>query len=352
MATIDAAAVWRAKKLVTYAACAAFVGFALGGCGTTTSLFSGDSTTQEQQLANSATPQNGVAQAAGSKVAIAPVIGAPDLIAKHLKNELGQALAKSSIQVASSPSEAAAYTLRGYVVSARESAGTKISYIWDVTDSTGKRVNRITGEEIAKGSGSDPWAAMTPSIVQSISTKTASSLAAWLPTQRTAAVSTRPIGASAPTVASTTPTTPLAPPSTNATGTASETTTGSINKAGKVAAILPNVTGAPGDGGVSLTNAMRSELVRNGIGMASTGTPSTYKVVGRVIAQPPKDGTQPIRIDWDVHDPSGRKLGTVTQNNKIPPGSLDGAWGKTANMAAAAATQGILKLLPKPTKTN
>ena len=60
-----------------------------------------------------------------------------------------------------------------------------------------------------------------------------------------------------------------------------------------------------------------------------------------------KDGKQPIQIDWNVNDPKGKKLGTVSQKNEVPQGSLDGAWGKTADAAAAAAAQGIVKLLPQ-----
>ena len=37
----------------------------------------------------------------------------------------------------------------------------------------------------------------------------------------------------------------------------------------------------------------------------------------------------------------GKKLGTVSQKNDIPEGSLDGAWGRTADQAAGAAVQGI-----------
>ena len=59
-----------------------------------------------------------------------------------------------------------------------------------------------------------------------------------------------------------------------------------------------------------------------------------------------KDGKQPIQIDWNVIDPAGKKLGTVSQKNEVPQGSLDGTWGKTADAAAAAAAQGIIKLLP------
>ena len=60
-----------------------------------------------------------------------------------------------------------------------------------------------------------------------------------------------------------------------------------------------------------------------------------------------KDGKQPIQIDWSVRDPAGKKLGTVSQKNEIPQGSLDGSWGKTAD-AARRGCQGIIKLLPQP----
>ena len=62
------------------------------------------------------------------------------------------------------------------------------------------------------------------------------------------------------------------------------------------------------------------------------------------------DGKQPIQIDWMVRDPQGKRLGTVSQKNDIPAGSLDGAWGQTADAAAAAAAQGIIKLLPSGAK--
>ena len=48
----------------------------------------------------------------------------------------------------------------------------------------------------------------------------------------------------------------------------------------------------------------------------------------------------------------GKKLGTVSQKNEIPEGSLDGPWEKTAEQAAGAAAQGIVKLLPPPKAVN
>jgi hypothetical protein len=48
-----------------------------------------------------------------------------------------------------------------------------------------------------------------------------------------------------------------------------------------------------------------------------------------------------------VVDPTGKKLGTVSQQNTIPRGSLNGPWGAIADAAAGAAADGIIKLLPK-----
>ena len=95
---------------------------------------------------------------------------------------------------------------------------------------------------------------------------------------------------------------------------------------------------------------MQRELSRNGVALTDAPSPDTYTVEGKVALGAGKDGKQPITIDWSVTDPDGKKLGTVSQKNEVPQGSLDGSWGKTADAAAAAAAQGIVKLLPQATQ--
>jgi hypothetical protein len=102
----------------------------------------------------------------------------------ELQNELTADIERQNIRVAKSPTDKAEYTLRGYVVSSLEKKGSKakISYIWDVTDGSGKGVHRVSGEEtVAAGKSKDPWTAVTPAVIQSIATKTVSSVTAWLP---------------------------------------------------------------------------------------------------------------------------------------------------------------------------
>ena len=127
--------------------------------------------------------------------------------------------------------------------------------------------------------------------------------------------------------------------------------TGSIGKTGSIKALVPSVVGAPGDGSSALKSALQRELSRNGVALTDAASPETYTVEGKVALGAGKDGKQPITIDWSVSDPDGKKLGTVSQKNEVPQGSLDSSWGKTADAAAAAAAQGIIKLLPPATQT-
>ena len=337
MTTIDAATLPRLYKRVAIAAFTAVLAAGLGACGTSNNLLSGGGDANAPTLAQQPAAQPA---AASMRIAIAPVIGAPEAVAKQITTQLSQDLQQRQIQIAQSANERTDYTLRGYVVAAREKNTTKVSYIWDLTDPTGKRVNRITGEEVAGGGENrDPWASVTPNIMQSISGKTATQLTTWLstqPQQSSAAIATAPGDGSNVQTAS-------LPASGGAALNAP--TTGSIGREGAVSAMVPSVTGAPGDGSRSLTTALQRELSRSGVSVSDRPAGASYRVEGKVKVGQSKDGKQPIQIDWFVKDPNGKQLGTVSQKNEIPEGSLDGNWGQVADAAAAAAAQGILKLL-------
>jgi hypothetical protein len=107
------------------------------------------------------------------------------------------------------------------------------------------------------------------------------------------------------------------------------------------------VSGAPGDGVKSLTAAIKKRLYAKGVKLASIQSGNTYTVKGVVSLTDAAGGRESIRIDWQVIDPSGKRLGTVSQQNTIPKGSLNGPWGAIADAAAGAAADGIVKLLPK-----
>jgi len=350
--SMDAAAARRRHPRAALAVLMTLAGALLAGCETGSSLFASNSAPSPEPI-KPAVPQPPL-----TKVSLAPIIGAPDAIAKQIQQDFTSAAERQRIAVAPKD-ERADFTLRGYVVASKEKAATKVSYIWDVTDAAGRRVNRIAGEEVVTGNASkDPWAAVTPGVAQGIAEKAANAFAAWVPNRAGQAVASgavaQPVGVGAE---------PHAAPAADATkgrvksaaatpaGAAAPAqsgrgpTTGSIGRAGAVTALVPTVSGAPGDGAASLTTAIQQELASKGVTVADNAN-GAYRVQGTVAMGPVKDGKQSIHIEWTVRDPAGKKLGTVSQKNEIPEGSLDGAWGKTAEQAAGAAAQGIVRLLP------
>ncbi len=317
----------------------------LAGCETSTNALN-TGAQPESNLVQNATP---AAVAPQTKVVVAPIIGAPDQVSRQLQQEVTAAISKQKTTVVAA-GERSDFTLRGYVVAAKDKANTKVSYIWDVTDAAGKRVNRITGEEVIVGQApKEPWSAVTPQVTQAIAQKSATSFGAWLPTapSQAAVASTQPVGVGATSGVATVQT--ASAPGAAATQPKPQNAVQTVSAASSAnsSALVPSVVGAPGDGATSLTKAIQDELTKNGVPLTSQQTASAYRVEGVVKLGTSREGKQPIQIDWNVKDPQGKKLGTVSQKNEIPEGSLDGAWGATANAAAAAAAQGILKLLPQ-----
>lgn len=316
----------------------------LAGCAADNALNSGP----EAKLAPPAVAPQPAPPA--TRVTVAPVIGAPDAIGRQMQQDFTAAVGLQKVSLVS-PGDRPDYTLKAFVVAAKDRTNTKVSYILDVIDPAGKRVNRIAGEEsIAGQTPKDPWSAVTPDIVRNIAQKSAASFGQWLPTaQASAPIASAPTGVGA--VSGVAPVQTASAPGAAATppvrGTPQATVVSTPQGQGAATAVVPAVVGAPGDGGTSLTGAIQAELRKSGVTLTAQPAANTYRVEGVVKMGQVKDGKQPIRIDWSVRDPQGNKVGTVTQNNELPEGTLDGAWGKTADAVAQAAAQGILKLIPR-----
>jgi hypothetical protein len=122
---------------------------------------------------------------------------------------------------------------------------------------------------------------------------------------------------------------------------------GSQVAVGVFAALVPPVTGAPGDGQTSLTAAIRRALQTRGVTLVDQALPKAHRVEGTVRLGTARAGKQAISIEWVVKNPRGARIGTVNQKNQIGVGSLDGAWGSTAEWAASAAAKGILDVLER-----
>ena len=347
------------------------LGLLLAGCETGGSALNG---------ATSPTASVVPAQQGRAKLAFAPIVGAPATVADQLSSGLTSALSAQSIPVSKTGGEGVDYTVRGYVVAAPDKTGTKLSYIWDVTDKTGQRAQRFTGEEVVKATkkSKDPWAPVDQAVIERIVSNSASQIAGWVPMKAGTPVAaaqpetqTSDAGGfgstalgklfgfgtpeAAPANAAPAQTAAITPPAVKGNtpgalvtgeGKVPQTTASLPAAMGLGATNVATVSGAPGDGAQSLTRALLGALRARGVN-ADAGATGGYTVQGKVVMGQPSGGKQTIKIEWVVLDAAGKKKGTVWQNNVIPQGALDGPWGKTADDAAAEAAKGIAELLPK-----
>lgn len=335
-----------------------FVALGLVGCSSQTASVDTGAVAQAQQQVQPTKP-----------IAFAPIIGAPGTVSKKLNEFLVASAAQKSIPVV--PTKEAEYIIRGYLVAAADPKGTKLSYIWDITDKASKRAKRFQGDELIEGKkGGDAWARVDEAAMQRVAAKTTDELLAWLPkagapgvasvsapgTQPTSVSSEPAATNNAATAPAPTQTAHATPPATQratrepkTTGTVLATNADQSALSGPTVAIVPPVTGAPGDGVTSLTDAMKRHLQTEGVKLSEGTGGNSYVVRGSVQLEKAVDGQQPITIRWLVYGPDGKQMEkAVVQRNKVPEGSLDGAWGQVADLAAGEAARSVAKLINKP----
>ncbi|WP_141693951.1 hypothetical protein [Methyloligella halotolerans] len=297
--------------------------------------------------------------------ALSPIVGAPSEITEQMTQALVQQGQANGVTIVPNGQDAP-LTIRGYLVASRERRGATISYIWDVNDAGGKRVNRVAGEQQVPRPRSDPWSGVGATELNQIAAKTIAGL------------SGRGGGASAPPATASAPRSGTPAPS--ASGGSSSSGGGGFNSflnrnfgggssgsgataaatraaapaaaataaaTGPVTTLVAPVQGAPGDGQTSLARAMQKKLAADGVKLARARGANVYTVQGKVSVTNASGNRETVRIDWTVLDPSGKRVGTVSQQNTIGKGSLNGPWGAIADAAAGAAADGIVDLLPK-----
>jgi len=123
-----------------------------------------------------------------------------------------------------------------------------------------------------------------------------------------------------------------------------ETTTGALAER-LPSAVVPPVTGAPGDGARSLGRAIRRALEREGVVVADGGAPAEFRVAGAVAVAPVGRANERVEIVWTVSRADGLELGRVAQLNEIPRGTLAGLWGDVATIVADQAAAGVAEVI-------
>jgi hypothetical protein len=117
------------------------------------------------------------------------------------------------------------------------------------------------------------------------------------------------------------------------------------NRAARV--LVPDVTGAPGDGDVILARQMRAKLAALGPRVSGDMKRPDITVQGQVRIVPIAATQERVEIQWIIKDAKGREAGRVIQLNVIPTGTLDHYWGDVAVVVAQEASGGVEQVIQR-----
>lgn len=134
----------------------------------------------QQQMEPQPTQQTAMAvPGSGETLRFLPIIGAPLEAVTPLSRQLGAEARNRGIAIKGSGDNSADHMLKGYFSAVSGGGNITVTYVWDVLDGKGARLNRLQGQETFPGDAADPWTAVPASVMQNIATKTMDSYLQW-----------------------------------------------------------------------------------------------------------------------------------------------------------------------------
>lgn len=246
-------------------------------------------------------------------VTIGPIAGEPQATAEKLRDAVAKELQKHDIPASASTASVTSYQLIGRIEEAPPALGkARLTVFWRLQNAAGKMIGER--QPFLAAPPAD-WKAGADAAVGELAAASADALAPLL--------SDEPLPHPLTTVAAATE--------------------------GRTRLAVSGVAGAPGDGDTSLSGSITAVLKRHDIDIVndpkSTGV---LKLDAQVAMSPAAEpGKQHIKIVWRLDRADGTQVGTVAQENDVPKGTLDGAWGDVAYTVAVAAEGGILELIAR-----
>lgn len=240
----------------------------------------------------------------GAGIVVNPNIeGAPPEISVALANAMVKALSDANIPASTEGGNKSSQTLEGRLAAAPVAGRSKVLILWTLSDHDGSKIGEYLQHETVDLRA---WQAARPTLMAELASHAAEPIAGMI--QDKGAVATPGQGS---------------------------------------VAQVPMVEGAPGDGATSLTRAIRFYLQQAKVKIVDKPAPDAMVVQGTVEMGTVRGGAQPITITWRVLRQDGSEAGKVAQNNAVPAGSLDKAWGDVAFLIAEAAAPGITRILKR-----
>jgi hypothetical protein len=242
-----------------------------------------------------------------TSIAIAPIEGAPRATAEKLGPAMASALQEREIAASDKTASISSYELIGRIEEMPPSQGkATLVVLWELRDPSGGRLGERADRLEAAAAD---WDTGSDDAIARLAAASATQLATMLQDE---------------------------PPPT-------ETETG-----GRTRLLVRGVEGAPGDGDQALISSITEILKKQDLAIVSDPQAKADLVLtADVTVAKPKAGKQNVKIVWHVRRQDGAEIGTVGQENDVPAGLLDGAWGDVAFMVAVSAQDGIMTLIAR-----
>ncbi|MCX5495187.1 hypothetical protein OSH11_10760 [Kaistia dalseonensis] len=116
---------------------------------------------------------------ADAKFSFAPVTGAPASILNNLSAQLGREAFAQHVTLVPAGDPTATYVVKGYLSAVGDSSGTILVYVWDIFDTSGRRVHRISGQETSSTGSQDPWGGVTQDTTINVARRTIGGIVGW-----------------------------------------------------------------------------------------------------------------------------------------------------------------------------
>lgn len=241
-----------------------------------------------------------------ASVTIAPIEGAPRATAEKLGPALASALQEKEIAASEKTASIGSYELVGRIQEMALSNGkAPLIAVWELRDPSGKSLGE-RGERL-EATAAD-WAEGNDDAIARLAAASATQLVTMLQDD---APSEAEIG-------------------------------------GRARLLIGGVTGAPGDGGEALSRTIAELLNKQDLAILSDpNAEADFILDAEVTVATLKAGKQHVKIVWRLRRRDGSEIGTVGQENDVPAGLLDGAWGDIAYTVAASAKDGIMELVTR-----
>jgi len=240
-------------------------------------------------------------------ITVASIAGEPRATAAKLSSAIASELLKHNITASAQTTSHTSYVLEGRIEEgAPRDGNATVTVFWRLRDAQGRIVDQQSSQFSASARD---WQDGAETPVGQLAAASAGALASLL-----------------------TETTPKEQPA-----------------GGRVRVAIRKIGGAPGDGDTSLATSIAAVLKHADIDIVDQKTGRPDLDVDAEITVTPKADRQHVKIVWHVSRAGGGEVGTVAQENDVPRGQLDGAWGDVAYSVAIAAGGGIMQLVDRGT---